>query len=116
MKRLLYISLSMLALSGCYYDNEEELYPPATQNAGDTIKYSTHIQPMIAGNCATSGCHVAGAQSPDLSTYQGVFDNRDRVKARAVNGDPGPMPSAGLMSQDNRNKLTKWIADGALNN
>lgn len=104
-----------IAMSGCYYDNEEELYPTGTDTTS-VVTYQLTIQPMIAGNCAISGCHVTNGQSPDLSTYQGVFDNRSQVKARAVNGTPSPMPAAGLMSADNRNKLAKWIDSGAPNN
>jgi hypothetical protein len=45
-----------------------------------------------------------------------VFASKDRVKARAVDGNPSPMPSSGLMSLTNRNKLAAWIAAGAPNN
>jgi hypothetical protein len=45
-----------------------------------------------------------------------VFANKDKVKARAIDGTPTPMPSAGLMSLSNRNKLAAWITVGAPNN
>ncbi len=108
--------LVMLVFAGCYYDNEEELYPsPASPtNIPDTVvvSYSATIAPMIATNCT---CHSVG-QSPNLTTYQGVYNNRGVVKSRAVNGTPKWMPAAGPMSQANRDSLAKWIDSGAPNN
>lgn len=101
-----------LTLGGCYYDNEEELYGSDTT----AVSYSAAIRPMIEVNCATSGCHVANAQSPDLSSYPALVANKDRVKARAVDGSPSFMPVAGPMSQANRDMLKRWIEAGALNN
>lgn len=102
-------------LSGCYYDNEEELYPNTKNDTTTIVRWTVHIKPIIDANCATSGCHSTGAQSPDLSTHQGVFDSKDRVKARAVDGNPSSMPASGLMSAANRDKIAKWIAAGAKN-
>lgn len=123
MKKTIQITLgllgSILFLTGCYYDNEQELYPNTSNNNQTdtgTVSYVATIQPLMATNCATPSCHAAGAQAPDLSTYQGVFNARDRVNARAVNLNPTPMPPSGAMSQQNRNALSKWIAAGALNN
>lgn len=115
MKKLIYLLLGSFVLGGCYYDNEEELYS-ATPTDTAAISYAAIIQPMIAQNCAISGCHVTNAQLPDLSSYAGVLANKDRVKARAVDGAPTPMPAAGLMSAENRNKLGTWIDRGARNN
>lgn len=116
MKKLIYLLLGLLLLGSCYYDNEEELYPSSGVTDTAAVSYSATIQPMIAQNCAISGCHTANAQMPDLSSYAGVFANRDRVKARAVDASPSPMPASGLMSAANTNKLARWIDAGALNN
>lgn len=118
MKKILYLSLALLtlSLSACYYDKEEELYPNSFNNTTDTTAatYALTIAPMLTTNC--NNCHMPGGNSPDLTTYANVFANKDKVKARAVDGTPTPMPSAGLMSLDNRNKLAAWIAAGAPNN
>lgn len=108
---------SLCVFTGCYYDNEEELYPNAggSNTPSDSVSYSATIAPMMASNCTTPGCHATGAQSPDLTSYTGVFNNRERVKIRAVDG-PNWMPAAGPMSQSNRTNLGKWIDAGAPNN
>lgn len=119
MKKTLYlILLGMIGLSGCYYDNEEDLYPNSTTSTTDTstVSYKTTIAPMMETNCTTSGCHETNGQLPDLTTHPGVYGSRDAVKARAVFGDPSPMPASGLMSTANRNDLQKWIEAGAPNN
>jgi hypothetical protein len=118
MKKKLYILIVVVvSLSGCYYDNEEELYPNSVrQNDTSTVSYSATIAPMVATNCSTPGCHTANGQSPDLTTYQGIFNSRSTVKSRAVLGSPSWMPAAGPMSDANRSALGRWIDAGAPNN
>ncbi|MFN4971895.1 MAG: hypothetical protein ACK45I_01785 [Bacteroidota bacterium] len=103
--------LTIACMSACYYDKEEELYPAA---AVTDFKWSTTIKPIIDVNCATPYCHSASAVSPDLTTYEKVFSNRDRVKARAVT--EGTMPKSGPLNTSQRNALAKWIEAGAPNN
>lgn len=115
MKKLLYtlVAASAIAISGCYYDKEEELYPNSVGSSScDTASqtYTTHIKSIIDSKCATSSCHVAGAQSPDLSTYQGVVNNIARVKVRAI--DDKTMPSAAPLPACEINKITAWINAG----
>ena len=118
MKKILYLSITALtlSLSACYYDTEEELYPNSFSGNTDTVNvtYSKTIAPMLAANC--NNCHKAGGISPNLTAYASVFANKARIKARAIDGNPSPMPSGGLMSLTNRNKLSAWIAAGAPNN
>jgi len=117
-KKILYLSITLLtlSLSACYYDTEEEIYPNSFGGNKDTanITYSGSIAPMLASNC--NNCHKAGGISPDLTAYTNVFANKARIKARAIDGNPTPMPTGGLMSLTNRNKLSAWIAAGAPNN
>jgi hypothetical protein len=96
--------------AGCYYDNEEELYPRA---ATDSVSFAADIAPMINQNCATSTCH--GGPEVHLTTYDEIRNRKDLIKQRAVEGNP-PMPAAGLMPEPNRIKLGKWIDAGAPNN
>jgi PBP1b-binding outer membrane lipoprotein LpoB len=102
------IMLSIVILSGCYYDNEEELYPNQTSTTTPTtVTYSSDIQPLIASNCASSNCHQSGATSPDLSDYTKLTANITRVKVRAI--DEKTMPSAGPLSNADIAKLQSWI-------
>jgi hypothetical protein len=118
---LILILIGSIFLAGCYYDKEEELYPNSSTTSTTSttapvmVSYKNDIQQLMANNCATPGCHVTGAQSPDLSSYTGLFGSRAIVKDRA-NSVSNPMPSGGLMSISNRNLLNSWIDAGAPNN
>lgn len=118
MKNIIYLFLfTCIVLTGCYYDNEQELYPnnSTTSTTSTTVvTYSGDIQPLMTNKCASPGCHVAGAQSPNLSTYNGVSTNKDRVRIRAV--VQKTMPSAGPLSNSDIAKLDSWIQAGAPNN
>ncbi len=112
-KVLGFVFLSMV-LGSCYYDKEETLYPDEFIKDTAQTTYSGVIKPLIAGNCAISGCHVPGFQVPDLSTYAGLHANIERVRIRAI--ELQTMPAAGAMSTANIAKLKKWIENGAQNN
>jgi hypothetical protein len=118
MKKINFIVLNILfisVLSGCYYDVESELYPTTTISACDTVKptYAGVIQPLIGSSCAISGCHVNGAQTPDLSSYSGLKAAIERVKARAITEKS--MPPSGALGSCNLEYLQTWINAGALN-
>jgi hypothetical protein len=109
--------MMVLFLGACYYDNEEELYP---DNFCDTqaVTWSGTIQPLMQTRCALPGCHVPGAQSPDLSNYTSVKAQADagRIRARAIDGTPSIMPPSGRMPSCDQAKLDAWLQLGAPNN
>lgn len=110
---------SMLMLSSCYYDNEEELYEYYNQqNNCDTtaVSFATDIMPMIQGNCV-SGCHVAGG------TGVGIFENYAEVKAKVDNGSMNnrvvvirDMPPSSALTPCQIQQMQAWILNGAPNN
>ncbi len=102
--------------SSCYYDVESELYPASSGNACDTAaaNYTAVIQPLIGASCAISGCHVAGAQSPDLSSYAGLKAAIERVNIRALTEKS--MPPSGALGTCEQQYLQNWINSGAANN
>lgn len=106
---------ALLALNGCYYDNEEELYPNSFCDTA-AVTWSLTIQPLINTNCAIPGCHVPGAQSPDLSTYEGVQSNAASVRSVIVDGSPLIMPPTGQLPSCDRLKVSRWVAGGAQQN
>jgi uncharacterized membrane protein len=119
MKNIILISiLASIFIVGCYYDNEEELYPNSQPAPNDTTtqaaSWTADVKPIMDSRCATNGCHVSGQQSPALQTYDQVFNNRVRVQVRACQQKTMP-PSAPLSNTD-VNKLNSWINAGAPNN
>lgn len=119
----LLLALSLLfSLSGCYYDNEEELYQYVSDQQCDTtqITFSGTIQPIMTANCVS--CHNTGNASGGitLDTYNGI-------KTVATNGSLwgsvswssgySPMPQGGgKLSDCELKKIKAWINAGSPNN
>ena len=72
----------------------------------------TAVKALIQANCVT--CHNATNASGgvNLSTDCSIVSGKDRIKARAVDGNPSPMPSGGLLPAAERQKITDWITAG----
>jgi hypothetical protein len=70
------------------------------------------VKSLLAVNCIS--CHSgpnpqAGLDWTDNCT---IVKNWSRIKARAIDGNPSPMPQGGLLPLSERNKITNWIAAG----
>ena len=125
MKNLLFFSLALVILSGCYYDNEEDLYPNETPCDTTNVTFSGTVLPILNDYC--NACHGSGSQSGGI-----VLDNYESVSKQAkipagqpgslygaITHDPGnsPMPkSGGQLSDCNIKKIEIWIADGTPDN
>ena len=70
------------------------------------------VKTMMTANCVS--CH--GSSSPsggkDWTVDCNIISNKDRIKARAVDGNPSFMPQGGQLTQENKDKITAWIAAG----
>ncbi|HRH37415.1 MAG TPA: hypothetical protein PK760_03670 [Flavobacteriales bacterium] len=114
------VSMVMMATSGCYYDNEEYLYP---NTFCDTVgvTYQSQIAAIIQTNCATnSQCHVAGGDGT------GDFTNMSDLQTAALDGSligsvdqtgtNSAMPPGGKLPSCTITKLKIWVARGAQTN
>lgn len=72
----------------------------------------TEVKNLIAANCFT--CHTGANPQGGLNFADNctIVQAWDRIKARAVDGNPSPMPQQGLMPLSERNKITAWINAG----
>lgn len=107
------ITLAFL-VSGCYYDNEEELYPGSTDCDTSNVTYSQSLAPVFAANCNT--CHSGNSPSGNIRTdsYTSVKTNISRIRG-AVNHESGysPMPQdGGKLSDCDLTKIDTWIKQG----
>jgi len=92
------------------------------------VYFKNDVLPIVSTSCAKSGCHDASShvEGLNLSTYEGIMEI---VKP----GDPGnseimemitetdlddrmPPDPAPALSQEQIDKISKWISQGALNN
>ena len=112
--------LATVTVTGCYYDNEEELYQfYYDANPCDTTvtTFADVVFPIIQANCATTGCHVAGGTGP------GLFENYDQVNAYVDNGKlenrvliQKDMPPSGPLTDCQMALIQRWLNNGAQNN
>ncbi len=112
---LLLGAAALLAMPGCYYDNEEELYPNTFCDTAN-VTWSGTIQPLVQSSCAIPGCHVPGSQSPDLSNHSAVQANAAAVKGVIVDGAPFYMPPSGRLPACDQQKVALWVAAGSPQN
>jgi hypothetical protein len=125
-QRFLYINLLLvtglfilLAISSCYYDKAEILYPPSTCDTA-TVTYSRSIIPILGANCNTCHGGTLPANGIDLTIYSVVKAQVDNGNLwGAVSHAPGytPMPkNSDKLNDCNLNKIKLWILAGAPNN
>lgn len=84
-------------------------------NGCDTITFTKHIKPIITNYCATSGCHQAGAQSPDLSNNAIIQSQAlaGRIKARLIDQSDMPPVGSPVPSTDEINMIKCWLEAGS---
>lgn len=78
-----------------------------------SITYTADIQPIMFNNCIT--CHSGGVPSAglDLSSYSNVRSSAEFGNLiNRVNNPDNPMPGSGLLPQDVRLKIDKWVENG----
>ncbi len=98
--------------------------------SADTIYFNRDIAPLLATNCAMSGCHDATthAEGVNLSVYSKIMSTggvkpgsptSSKLYTVTLKSNPQdrmpPSPSPALTT-DQKTKLYKWIAQGAQNN
>jgi hypothetical protein len=111
---------ALLGINGCYYDDEENLYPQIGGCETTNITYSGTISQIMSGNC--NSCHSGSAPEGNVKT-----DNYTDLKTIADNGKlwgvvnhetgfsqmPKDRPK---LSDCDLSKIRIWIDGGALNN
>lgn len=111
--RVILMTIGALILSSCAYNKKELPEPVIVPEAGVTITYTDHVKRIIDNNCIV--CHSSsGGQSPLLTNYSQVNSNANRVKARAIDNTPTPMPPGNPLPQALKDTLQFWINQGAL--
>ncbi len=108
----------VLALHACTYDNEQELFGTIeTDPDPDTdpmeISLSNEVIPLMNTNCAISGCHVVGVQSPNLSVKANVISNASKIKSETQSGN---MPRGRTITLAEKNIIKNWVDQGAKDN
>jgi len=116
---LLFIIVMVIGMTGCYYDNEEELYPQSAECDTLNVTYSGTIAPIMETSC--NDCHGGSSPSANISTdtYDGLKEIADDGSLwGAVNHEDNysPMPKDRPKLNDcDLKQIQIWIDNGALN-
>jgi len=107
-----------VTISGCYYDNEEDLYPGGNTCDTSNVTYSASVAPIFSAYC--NSCHSGSNPSGNIATdtYNSVKTNISRIQG-AINHQPGysPMPAnGGKLSDCELAKIDIWVRQGMQNN
>jgi mono/diheme cytochrome c family protein len=103
--------------------------PPPTTNpcSADTVYFVNEIMPIISSNCTMSGCHdnITHAGGIDYTSYTKIMKHvkpgnaadskiyKVIIKTDNERMPPPPMPP---LTQVQKDKIYKWISQGAKNN
>lgn len=113
MKKVLYTFFCslLLLLGSCEWENEEALFAEP-EACAEPVSYAAHIVPLMQTNCAFSGCHVAGGQPPELTTYEKVKEQAADVVRETQSGNMPPSYSGKSLRQEEVNAIACWIEQG----
>lgn len=111
-------------LNSCYFDNEEELYPPESCN-NENVSLREDVIPILESACYN--CHDLsnapvlgdGINLEGYSRLKGYLDNNSNKFLGSLkwNGQGSPMPkNASKLDVCSINKIEVWINEGQLNN
>lgn len=120
LKTIKWLFIGLIFMNGCYYDNEEELYPSAGPCVTDNLSFKTDIFPIINNNCV--GCHNAAALQGGITmqTYEQIIpyvENGSLLGSIKHESGFSPMPkNVAKMSSCQISKIQQWITDGAPDN
>lgn len=107
-----------IAHTGCYYNNEEELYPGACHVGDATLPgyWASTIEPLIQTRCAIPACHVADGDGPgDFTQYINVKTAVDEGLFQQQVTIQRTMPPTGALPACDLQQVQAWVDAGAPN-
>ncbi len=128
MRKIILLSIAVCSLTGCYYDNEDELHPSINiSNSCDTtieISYANDIAPIMNSSCGATdnNCHSINSTSSGipLDNYSNIYDvilDGSFLGSILHEQAYSPMPQGGGKLDDcSISKIQSWINHNAPNN
>lgn len=81
-----------------------------------TVTYSGTISQLFDSHCNTAGCHNAGSDDGDFTTYDLVKPWADNGEIAKETLDKQTMPEGGSLTSEQLGRLQCWLDAGAPNN
>lgn len=70
------------------------------------------VKSLVQTNCVSCHNNTVANGGMNWTIDCNLITFKDRIKARAVDGNPSPMPEGGLLPASERQKITDWISAG----
>ncbi|KAA3633331.1 MAG: cytochrome c [Bacteroidetes bacterium] len=102
---ILAVFATMLLFASCKEDG--------TDVDCSTVTFSGTIFPLVDQNCNTAGCHAAGTQNPEFSTYEQIKAMVDNGNLKKQVLDDRTMPPNGSLSNTELAEIQCWLDAGA---
>lgn len=115
MKKFLFllICLFSVAMYSCG-DNEIEEEEEMEDNCeGTSFTYTNAVKAIVDSNCALSGCHVAGGDLPDYTSYDLISSAANSVASRTRTRSMPPARSGRSLTDEQIKTIKCWVEDGA---
>lgn len=75
------------------------------------------VAPLIEATCAIEGCHVTGAEAPDLSIRDNIFSEADRISEQLeANAMPPKDSAVDSLTAAETQIIMCWVREGVLDN
>jgi len=112
-------------MQGCYYDNEQELYPNTGTCDTTSVTYSASVAPIIQSNClschsnASSASSGGGISLEGHAGLSGYLTSNQQLFFNAIRhvGTASPMPkNGGSLTACQITYIQVWINAGKPNN
>lgn len=122
---IVFALFSLIAFGGCYYDNEEDLYPQVIPCDTSNVTYSGTVKPIIDQYCIS--CHSQGNPSGNINLegytnvaiagdiVPGVYGSLYGVISHYSGNSPMPKNQPKLPDCKIR-QIKKWIDEGTPDN
>lgn len=129
------IIISVTIIVSCRHELTENLqsggnFPPPVTNipcSPDSVYFINEIMPIISSNCTMSGCHdaISHKEGVVLTSYNNIMQYVKAGNARdsklyemiiRTDNDRMPPPPMPPLTQAQKDKIYKWINQGAKNN
>lgn len=123
MKSVMWLFCSLFFISVIVTSCTWEEIKPQKVATPDSVRFTLNIQPIFNADCAKSGCHIKGAQAPDLSAgnaytsliYYGYVDTDfPESSSLYLKITSGSMKDKA--TDVDKALILKWIQQGALDN
>lgn len=119
MKKLSVTNLSLVLFAGVLFfscskgggSDTPPTQPPASCS-GTPGPLFTAVKSLIQANCESCHNNSIANGGMNWTSNCNIVTNKDRIKVRAVDNNPTPMPPTGALAQADKDKITAWINAG----